>query len=60
MHDVTRRDIVRQAWTRAADQVYSTLFGLFPAFAAHNADVAIDSRGRFGAFGLTLLVVRWR
>ena len=60
MHDQTRREIVRQALARGDDHAYFSVIGPQPTYILHRADVVVDSDGRYGSLGVTLLDLRWR
>jgi len=36
------------------------VLGAAPSYAIHRADVALDTRGRYGALGVNLLDISWR
>jgi len=51
---------VRQALARGDDHAYFSVIGPQPTYILHRADVVVDSDGRYGSLGVTLLDLRWR
>lgn len=58
--DAQRREVTARAVALAATNDYVIPIAPLPTLAVHNADVAIDARGRWQTAGFTILDVSWR